>query len=92
MLNLLKHLKPFVGSMILAMENAGKLIEDANLKGYKEGGATASTKHANFIINENKATSKDIINLISHIKKIIKEKDNIDLILEQEIVKWDSYE
>lgn len=71
---------------------AGKLIEDVNLKGYKEGGATVSTKHANFIINENKATSKDIINLISHIKKIIKEKDNIDLILEQEIVKWDSYE
>lgn len=71
---------------------AGKLIEDANLKGYKEGGATVSTKHANFIINENKATSKDLINLISHIKKIIKEKDNIDLILEQEIVKWDSYE
>lgn len=71
---------------------AGKLIEDANLKGYKEGGATVSTKHANFIINEDKATSKDIINLISYIKKIIKEKDNIDLILEQEIVKWDSYE
>ncbi len=71
---------------------AGKLIEEANLKGFKIGGAEISTKHANFIINTANATAKDIINLIAHIKKTIKAKNNIDLVLEQEIVKWDNYE
>lgn len=71
---------------------AGKLIEEAGLKGKKCGGAEISPKHANFIINSNNATAQDIINLIAKIKTTIKEKNNIDLVLEQEIVKWDKYE
>ena len=65
---------------------AGKLIEDIGYKGKKIGGASISNKHANFIINEN-GTGKDIIKLITEIKEKIKEKYNIELILEQEIVK-----
>ena len=68
--------------------SAGKLIEDALLKGYHINGAYVSTKHANFIINKDNATSEDIINLINYIKKEIKNKYNIDLILEQEIIKY----
>lgn len=68
---------------------AGKLIEDAGLKNYKIGGAVVSEKHANFIYNDGTATSKDILMLIEHISTIIKEKYNIDLILEQKVVKWD---
>ena len=48
-----------------------------------------SEKHANFIINIGEATSKDIKELISLIQKKVKEKDNIDLVLEQEIINWE---
>jgi len=65
---------------------AGRLVEDIGYKGKKIGGAIVSTKHANFIINEG-GTGKDIIKLINEIKEKVKEKHNIELILEQEIVK-----
>ena len=57
------------------------------MKGYKIGGAQISTKHANFIINTGNATSKDIKSLIKHITKEVKKHYNIDLILEQQIIK-----
>ena len=66
---------------------AGKLIEDAGLKGYKIGDAMVSKIHANFIINDGNATCDDIVNLISKIKKDIKDIYNVDLVLEQEIIK-----
>lgn len=43
---------------------AGKLIEDAGLKGTSVGGASISNKHAGFLVNENNATAKDIIGLM----------------------------
>lgn len=67
--------------------SAGKLIEDLNLKGYSIGGATISEKHANFIVNTSNATYDDIISLIEFIKKKVKDEYNIDLILEQEIIR-----
>ena len=68
--------------------SAGKLIDECGLKNTKKGGARISDKHANFIINENNAKSSDIIYLIDLIKKEIKKEKNIDLELEQIIVKW----
>ena len=81
--------KPSAGSVFRNPEglSAGKLIEDAGLKGYKIGGAEISTKHANFIVNTGDATYEDILELIDYTKKKIKEKYNIDLILEQEIIR-----
>ena len=80
---------PSVGSVFRNPPNlsAGKLIEDLGLKGYTIGGAQISEKHANFIINKSNATYDDIISLIEYIKKKVKEKYDIDLILEQEIVR-----
>lgn len=80
--------KPSAGSVFRNPEglSAGKLIEDAGLKGYKIGGAEISTKHANFIVNNGDATYEDILELIDYTKKKIKEIYNIDLILEQEII------
>ena len=79
---------PNAGSVFRNPEGyaAGKLIEDLGLKNYHIGGAYISEKHANFIINKNNATSKDIVDLISFVKKEVKAKYNIDLKCEQEIV------
>jgi len=66
---------------------AGKLIEDVGYKGKNIGDAWVSEKHANFIINKDKATGKDIVTLINEIKNKVKEKFDIELVLEQEIVK-----
>ena len=68
------------------MPAAGALIEQSNLKGYTIGGATISTKHANFIVNTGGATGKDIVKLITKVKEDVKKEFNVDLILEQIIV------
>ncbi|WP_251179260.1 UDP-N-acetylmuramate dehydrogenase [Adlercreutzia agrestimuris] len=44
--------------------SAGKLIEDAGCKGLSVGGACVSDMHANFIVNEGKATAHDVVTLI----------------------------
>ena len=68
--------------------SAGALIDQKlNLKGYNVNDAYISTKHANFIINKGQAKSKDIIKLIKEIQKQALEKENIELELEQEIIK-----
>ncbi|RLD20359.1 MAG: UDP-N-acetylenolpyruvoylglucosamine reductase [Bacteroidetes bacterium] len=65
---------------------AAELIDKANLKGLKVGGAIVSEKHANFIVNTGNATSTDILELIKIIKKTIKQKYNVSL--EEEIHIW----
>ena len=65
---------------------AAELIEKANLKGLKVGGAVVSEKHANFIVNTGSATSTDILELIKIIKETIKKK--YDVSLEEEIHIW----
>ncbi len=68
---------------------AGKLIEDAGLKGKTIGGAMISKKHANFIINTGGATGEDIYNLINLVKNEIKKKTGVELKQEQEFVNWE---
>ena len=65
---------------------AAELIDKANLKGLKVGGAVVSEKHANFIVNTGSATSTDILELIKIIKEAIKKKYNVSL--EEEIHTW----
>ncbi|MBM7659454.1 UDP-N-acetylmuramate dehydrogenase [Bacillus mesophilus] len=67
-------------------EYAGQLIEKAGLKGYQIGGAQVSEMHANFIVNKENATAADVLNLIQHIKSEIKEKFNVDMHTEIEII------
>lgn len=66
---------------------AGQLIEEIGYKGKNINGAEVSLKHANFIVNKGGAKGSDIVKLIGDIKKEIKKKYDIDLILEQEIIK-----
>ncbi len=79
---------PSAGSVFRNPEGnfAGKLIEDAGFKGYHYGKAQVSEKHANFIITEKGVHGSDIVTLINLIKEKVKEKFDIELILEQEII------
>ncbi|MBR4173159.1 MAG: UDP-N-acetylmuramate dehydrogenase, partial [Clostridia bacterium] len=65
---------------------AGKLIEDAGLKGYALGGAMVSEKHSGFVVNKGNATAEDVISLILHIQKTVKEKFGVELETEVKIV------
>lgn len=76
------------GSVFTNPENdfAARLIEACGLKGYRVGGAVVSEKHANFIINDNKATATDIEALIKHIQKTVAEQQGVTLHTEVRIV------
>ncbi len=65
---------------------AGKLIQDSGLQGTQIGGAEVSTKHAGFIVNKNKATSQEYIDLIHFVQKTVKEKFNVNLEREVRII------
>lgn len=82
---------PNAGSVFRNPEGdfAGRLIEECELKGYRIGGAEVSTKHANFIINKENATGKDVHDLILHVHDTVKEKTGVDLLIEQEFVDWE---
>lgn len=66
--------------------SAGKLIEDCGLKGTAQGGAIISSKHANFIINQNSTTFDDVKTLITLCQTSVQEKFNITLAPEVEII------
>jgi UDP-N-acetylmuramate dehydrogenase len=66
--------------------HAGKLVQDAGLKGYKLGGAKISELHGNFIVNDGDATFKDVMSLIQYIKETVKTKYSVELQTEVEII------
>ena len=65
---------------------AGKLIEDAGLKGFSIGGAAVSEKHSGFVVNTGGATAQDVKTLILHIQKTVKQKFGVELETEVKIV------
>ncbi len=65
---------------------AGRLIDSLGLKGKSIGQAAVSEAHANFIVNNGKATAKDILALIESIQKTAKTKHGIDLETEVKII------
>jgi len=58
---------------------AGRLIEEAGLKGLRIGDAMVSEKHANFIVNCGAASASDVYNLITEIQEIILKRSGISL-------------
>jgi UDP-N-acetylmuramate dehydrogenase len=58
----------------------------AGLKGHRIGGAEVSEKHANFIINRDKASARDIEELISHVQSTVSKVHGVDLVREVRIV------
>ena len=65
---------------------AGKLVEELNLKGARVGGAVVSAEHGNFIVNDGKATARDVLELISILKAKAKAERGIELHTEVEII------
>lgn len=60
--------------------SAGKLVEEAGLKGLRVGGAEVSSMHANFIVNpEGKASAQDVLELMQLVKTKVKERSGKDL-------------
>ena len=77
-----------MGSMFKNPEGtyAGKLIEDAGLKGTRIGNAEISPLHGNFFINHENTKAEDIRALIELVQKTVKEKQGVELELEIELV------
>jgi len=67
--------------------SAGRLIDQAGLKGTRVGGAVVSTKHANFIINEGGATSRDVLQLIDIVRGVVLKCFGVELKLELAVVR-----
>lgn len=79
---------PSAGSTFKRPEGyfAGKLIEDAGLRGFSIGGAQVSTLHCGFVVNNGNATAKDVYDLIRHVQKTVFEKFNVMLETEVKIL------
>jgi UDP-N-acetylmuramate dehydrogenase len=65
---------------------AGKLIEDAGLKGMTVGGAQVSPKHAGFIVNIGGATASDITELAERVQEAVFNRFRVVLELEFEVI------
>lgn len=65
---------------------AGRLIEEAGLKGKKIGGAMVSRKHANFIVNIGGATAQDILDLMVLIQTTVEQNTGTGLVPEIQVV------
>lgn len=72
---------PSCGSVFKKIEGvgAGRLIDDAGLKGARIGNAEISPKHANYIVNLGGASARDILDLIKLAQTKVKEKSGYDL-------------
>ncbi|MCC8151023.1 MAG: UDP-N-acetylmuramate dehydrogenase [Lachnospiraceae bacterium] len=72
---------PSAGSTFKRPEGyfAGKLIEDAGLRGFCCGGAQVSEKHCGFVINRGNATAADVRTLMEHIQQVVKEQSGVML-------------
>lgn len=76
---------PSAGSTFKRPEGyfAGKLIQDAGLRGFSVGGAQVSEKHCGFVINKGNATAKDIVDLMDQV--ILKVQNEFGVTLEPEV-------
>ena len=66
--------------------SAGRLIQEAGLKGYRIGQAQISTLHANFIVNLGGAKAEDVLALIRHAQAVVHKRDGVALETEVKIV------
>lgn len=75
---------PSAGSTFKRPEGffAGKLIQDAGLKGFQIGGAQISEKHSGFVINRGGATASDVMELCRQVSEKVKAQSGVELEME----------
>lgn len=76
--------KPSCGSVFRNPEGykAAQLIDQAGLKGFSVGDAQVSLKHANFIVNLGQAKATDVVSVIEHVQKTVKQVHGVQLTTE----------
>lgn len=79
---------PSAGSTFKRPEGyfAGKLIDDAGLRGYSVGGAQVSEKHCGFVINKDNAKASDVLKLMHNVDDIVYNKFGVHLTPEVRII------
>ena len=79
---------PSAGSTFKRPEGyfAGKLIQDAGLKGFRVGGAQVSPKHSGFVVNAGGASAADVRELIRCVQERVFEMEGVHL--EPEVRMW----
>ena len=72
---------PSAGSTFKRPEGyfAGKLIQDADLRGFQVGGAQVSEKHCGFVINKDGATASDVMELMRQVSDKVYDKFGVRL-------------
>jgi UDP-N-acetylmuramate dehydrogenase len=68
--------------------SAGRMIDDLGLKGHSVGDARVSDRHANFFVNEGKASAKDMLALIADVRGRVQKSFGVEL--ENEVVVWNA--
>ena len=67
-------------------DHAGRLIEAAGAKGWREGGAEVSPLHANFIVNTGGASARDVATLLTRVRRAVEARFGVELQLEVHLV------
>ncbi len=67
-------------------DHAARLVEAADAKGMRVGGAAVSTKHSNFIVADAGASASDVVSLIERVQNLVRERSGITLELEVRLV------
>jgi UDP-N-acetylmuramate dehydrogenase len=67
-------------------DSAGRLVENAGLKGARVGDAQVSDKHANFMVNVGAAKAQDVLELIRKVRRVVKRRTGVSLDLELKVV------
>lgn len=77
---------PSCGSVYLKPQDdfAGRLIEQAGLKGHRVGDVEVSRKHANFFVNLGAARASDVRQLVEHVERVVRERFGVRLTREFE--------
>ena len=80
---------PSAGSTFKRPEGyfAGKLIEEAGLRGFTVGGAQVSEKHAGFVVNRGGATCADVLELVRQVKEEVLRQTGVELEMEVKVLK-----
>jgi UDP-N-acetylmuramate dehydrogenase len=65
--------------------SAGRIIDELGLKGTRRGGALVSPRHANFVVNDQGASARDVLELVDLLRERVAREAGVDLELEVKV-------